>query len=205
MNNSCFIRPNKPMTCAVLDFSNIKKPDEFNIKIPKLIAVDKSTQCHVTPAQVAGRMVEYLDYEHATINKAAMSILEPHAGTGQLVQACMDAGILRSNILAIELNHTLVNVLNDKFAPFLCVNQGDFLEHDISDPENLEDRIICNPPFSNVVKHIDKVYKCLKSGGLAVCLVPISYNKIVHEVLEVLPVDTFASCKVSTKIIRIKK
>jgi phospholipid N-methyltransferase len=204
MNSSLFTRPNKPVICKQFDF-NIKAPIITELQAPKMIAVDKSTQCHVTPANVAGRMVAYMRYEHATVNKTGMSILEPHAGTGQLVQACLDAGILGSHILAIELHHTLCEVLNDKFAPFVCVNQGDFLEHDTSDPENLEDRIICNPPFSNVVKHIDKVYECLKPGGVAICLVPVSYKKLEHEVLEVLPADTFATCTVYTKIIRIMK
>jgi phospholipid N-methyltransferase len=201
MNSSLFIRPNKPVVCKQFDF-NIKAPIITELQAPKMIAVDKSTQCHVTPANVAGRMVAHMNYEHATINKTGMSILEPHAGTGQLIQACLDVGILGSHILAIELHHTLCNVLNDKFAPFVCVNQGDFLEHDTSQPY---DRVICNPPFSNVLKHIDKVYECLKLGGVAVCLVPMSYKKLDHEVLEVLPGDTFATCTVYTKIIRITK
>jgi phospholipid N-methyltransferase len=204
MKSALFTRPNKPLICKQFNF-DIKAPIINELQAPKMIAVDKSTQCHVTPGNVAGRMVAYMHYEHATVNKTGMSILEPHAGTGQLVQACLDAGILGSHILAIELHHTLCNVLNDKFAPFLSINQGDFLEHDTKDPADLYDRVICNPPFSNVVKHIDKVFECLKPGGVAVCLVPMSYKKISHYICEVLPSDTFANCTVYTKIMRIKK
>jgi phospholipid N-methyltransferase len=210
MNNTCFTRPKKPLTCKRPDF-DIPIPI-VDINAPKLLTVDRGTECHTTPDHVADLMVSYLDYEHATINAAASSVLEPHAGTGQLVAAMLRAGIMGGYINTIEKHQKLVKHMRDRFKDtFVTINQGDFLtdfddfKHSPGDLCFGEDRIICNPPFKNIVAHMDQVFKCLKPGGLAICLVPISYKKLEHDVLEELDNNTFSYAKVNTKIIRITK
>lgn len=55
---SIYSRPAKPMFVPVqsrTDFAEIKPGS-----IPEPLAVDAATECHVTPDDVAARMVEYL-------------------------------------------------------------------------------------------------------------------------------------------------
>lgn len=210
MNTNCFTRPNKPLICKLPNF-DIKAP-VIDIKAVKLLTVDSSTECHTTPDSVADLMVSYLNYEKATVNKSGSSILEPSAGTGQLVNALLKADIMSGCINTIEKHYKLVECLQDRFVDnFVNINHGDFLtdyrefEQSLRDQYSGYDRIICNPPFKKIVAHIDQVYKCLKIGGVAVCLVPVTYKKIDHEVLDTLSNDTFLNCKVNTKIIRIIK
>jgi len=203
MNINCFSRPNKPLICKRPNF-DIKAPI-VNVQAPKLLTVDRGTECHTTPDYVADLMVSYLEYEQATINTASSNVLEPSWGTGQIVNALLSSGIMSGSINTIEKHYRLVEYMQNRFADnFVNINHGDFLT-DYNEFNNEYDRVICNPPFKQIIKHIDQVYKCLKVGGLAVCLVPMSYKKIDHEVLEILPSDTFSYCKVNTKIIKISK
>jgi len=195
MNRSVYKRPNKPLLCKEFDFS-IKNPmleSNADLSRPKLIAVDSSTECHTTPDQVADYMAELLDYE------TGMTVCEPHAGTGQLIAALMRENVDIKLIKAFELNISLCEFVKNRFAE-LSIEQGDFLE-----VNELFDRIICNPPFKKIIKHMDQVYKCLKVGGIAICLVPITYNKLEHEIIDILEDDTFLNCKVKTKIIKVTK
>ncbi|TIV71799.1 MAG: methyltransferase type 11, partial [Mesorhizobium sp.] len=71
-------------------------------------------------------------------------------------------------------------------------------------------RIIMNPPFSEVRKHIAAALTLLGRGGheahaVLVALVPTTFVHPNAETLEILPTDTFATAKVHTKIIRITK
>lgn len=203
MNLNCFARPNKPLTCKRPNF-DIKVPI-VDIHAPKLLKVDSSTECHTTPDHVADLMVSYLEYEPPTIDKAGSTILEPHAGTGQLVQALLNADIESWRINTIEKHNKLVDHMAERFKGLsVNFNQGDFLT-DYNEFAGEYNRIICNPPFKQIIKHIDQVYKCLKVGGVAICLVPSTYKKIDHEVLEELDSNTFSYAKVNTKIIRITK
>lgn len=195
MNLSVYTRPKKPLLCKEFDFS-IKNPlleSNADLSRPKLISVDSSTECHTTPDQVADYMVEFLDYE------AGLTLCEPHAGTGQLIAALVRENIDINLLKAFELNISLCDFVKNRFSD-LSIEQGDFLE--VNEPF---DRIICNPPFKKIIKHMDQVYKCLKNGGIAICLVPIAYKKIEHEIIDILDEDTFLNCKVRTKIIKIVK
>jgi len=208
MNINCFTRPNKPLVCKRPNF-DIKIP-LVEIEAPKLLTVDAGTECHTTPDHVADLMVSYLNYEHATLNTASMGVLEPHAGTGQLVAAMLRAGIMGGFINTVELHYKLVEHMRGRFeGTSVNLNQGDFLtdykifEYSPREEYSGEQRIICNPPFKKIIAHMDQVYKCLRPEGVAICLVPITYKKIDHEVLETLDSDTFAHAKVNTKIIKI--
>jgi hypothetical protein len=71
-------------------------------------------------------------------------------------------------------------------------------------------RVIMNPPFSDVRKHVAAALSLMGRGGHAepatlVALVPITFQHDDAETLETLPPDTFATAKVHTKIIRIER
>jgi phospholipid N-methyltransferase len=202
MDRSLFKRPDKPLVCARPNF-DIKAP-VVDIKQPKLISVDSSTECHTTPSSIAARMVDYLDIQPATLTTASSSILEPHGGTGQLVQALLDRGVLGGWINTVELNHKLCDFMSERFQDsYVNINQGSIFDDHFDSFVQKYDRIICNPPFRSVVKHIDRIYSFLSIRGVAICLVPIAYKKIEHKTLEVLSAETFLNCQVDTKIIQI--
>jgi hypothetical protein len=69
-------------------------------------------------------------------------------------------------------------------------------------------RIIMNPPFKQVRKHMAAALSLLGRGGhscpaVLVALVPITFQHEDSLLMEELPNDTFSSCQVCTKIIRL--
>lgn len=206
MNTNCFTRPKKPFTCKRPNFDIVIPLVDINA--PKLLTFDASTECHTTPDHIADLMASYVSA------KQYQTVLEPHCGTGQLINALLKSGISYTNIVGIERHSKLVEFTKERFKQhqFLKINQGCIFEHwfDCFKPDKHDqysgcDYVVCNPPFKQIIKHIDRVYSFLKVGGVAICLVPMSYKKIDHEVLEILPNDTFLHAKVNTKIIKITK
>lgn len=191
MDASLYKRPNKPRTMEVTPRRDDHTIKELEVKEPLMI--DAGSECHVTPEDVARRMVEYLPapgYGHT---------LEPSAGTGALVKAATDAGHL---VQAVERHYKLVEVLED-IIPAHRVSQGDFLEW--SQDAAPYEHILMNPPFKGIKAHMSAAIKLLDPiKGVLVALVPTTYQHERAEVLEVLGPDTFAHAKVNTKIIRIE-
>jgi len=196
---SIYSRPDKPLRIAVRPRSDFEPLGTVEIAEP--VIVDKFTECHVTPSDVAARMVEYLgpvgDY----------LTLEPSAGTGQLSKALLAAGHSRHELTQVERHITLAGGLH-QFGP--VINRC-FLEWAAEVAGRVEyPRVIMNPPFREVRKHIAAALSLLGRGGHAepailVALVPVTFEHSSAETLETLPVDTFATAKVVTKIIRIEK
>lgn len=196
MKPSVYTRPTKPLFVSVKrreDFKPLDKP-----KPVEIVAVDAATECHVTPDDVAARMVRYLgpvgDY----------LTLEPSAGTGQLVRALLASGHSDCELTMVERHIKLANQLR-ALGP--VINRC-FLEYADEARGKVEfPRIIMNPPFSQVRKHIAAALSLLGKGGhdrvTLVALVPITFQNSEAEELETLPSDTFATAKVNTKIIRI--
>jgi protein-L-isoaspartate O-methyltransferase len=126
-------------------------------------------QLFPTPAPIAEKMVELADL------KAGQSILEPSAGTGNIImairQSMANGKSGRCVITAVEINRhmcdRLINVdaLGEDF-----VHCGDFLEH--NGALGPFDRIIMNPPFENAVdiKHINHALTMLNRRGRLVAL-----------------------------------
>ena len=83
-----YSRPAKPLTIPVR--ARRDAPALALDAVPEVIAVDRATECHITPDDVARRMVDYLgpvgDY----------LTLEPSAGTGQLARALIASGHSRN-------------------------------------------------------------------------------------------------------------
>ena len=197
-------RPDKPLTIPVR-----KRRREGEVIVdaqaPQIITVDAATECHVTPRDVADRMVDYLgpvgDY----------MTLEPSAGTGQLIRALLASGHSPCELCAIERHTGLFNMLHkiDGISGAGLVNRC-FLEWTEDARSSVTfPRIIMNPPFRKVRQHMVAALSMLGRGGhdsaTLVALVPITYQHPDAEEIETLPSDTFASAKVFTKIVRIEK
>lgn len=130
------------------------------------VQVVSAPQLFPTPPEVAKKMVEYADIE------TGQRILEPSAGTGNLVTA-IEATDTRTEIVAVELNIGLAQILgngNGSKWGIAEIVQGDFLEQN----GNLGkfDRVVMNPPFENGadIKHIRHALTFLKPGGKLVAL-----------------------------------
>lgn len=199
MKASLYRRPAKPL------FIPVKQRDDFaplaKAEPAEVITVDAATECHVTPDDVAARMVRYLGRQGDFLT------LEPSAGTGQLVRALFAAGHSRYELTMVERHIKLAAALH-KLGP--VINRC-FLEYAAEARGKVEfPRVIMNPPFSQVRKHVAAALSLMGRNGhtespVLVALVPVTFQHPDAETLEELPADTFATAKVHTKIIRIER
>jgi predicted RNA methylase len=121
--------------------------------------VQQTFQSFNTPSGVASQMMVLADLT------AGDTVLEPSAGTGNLVRAALSHGVFLSDILAVEIDVKKAAALKCKTvcADFLTCNGnlGKF------------DRVIMNPPFTGGqgVKHIKHALNFLEQGGrlVAIC------------------------------------
>lgn len=169
------------------------------------LTVDAASECHVTPDDVARRMVRYLGPAGDYLT------LEPSAGTGQLVRALLASGHSPHEITMVERHNKLAASLGQFETKGAGLIRRCFLEYAAEVRGKVEfPRVIMNPPFSQVRKHITAALLLMGKHGheaapVLVALVPITYQHEDAETLEILPPDTFATAKVNTKIIRIEK
>jgi phospholipid N-methyltransferase len=185
MDASVYTRPNKPTKTAV---KTRQKADITPIEVAKPTFVGADTNCFVTPPDIAKRMVKYLSPESL--------VLEPSAGTGNLIHALIEYGHPITNILAIERSYEIWKALKTRFFDLPGHNQ-DFLEYN----QKKFDFIITNPPFSrgSAKKHIQKSQSLLNPGGVLIALVPVTLD--IGNQLETLPSGAFEATAVSTKLI----
>ncbi|TYC64363.1 methyltransferase type 11 [Rhodobacterales bacterium] len=199
MKKSVYSRPRKPMFIPVQHRDSKPLPEVRAIEEP--LVIDRASECHVTPADVAARMVDYLG------RPGDFNTLEPSAGTGALVTALLASGHSPNEICAIERHHKLAGVVRRLGVPVL---QDCFLDYaarirgQVAFP-----RIIMNPPFSQMRKHIKAALSLLARDGhdepaTLVALVPITFEHEGAETLEFLPEDTFTTCRVRTKVMRFR-
>lgn len=172
-----------------------------SINVPEVVAVDKATECHVTPPDVARRMVEYLGPQGDFLT------LEPSAGTGALVDALLASGHSPNELTMIERHNSLASNLHRYGGGVI---NGCFLEYAVEARGKVEfPRVIMNPPFRSVRAHFDAAMNLLGRGGhdvaTLVALVPVTFEDDRATTLELLPVNTFAAAKVYTKIVRCHK
>lgn len=192
-----YSRPAKPLRVMVKSREDAAAPSAAAIAAP--VIVDKATECHVTPSDVAARMVQYLGHAGDYLT------LEPSAGTGQIARALLASGHSVAELVLVERHIGLAGALHSFGAA--VINQC-FLEYAAEARGKVEfPRIIMNPPFSDARKHIAAARALLGRGGHAapavlVALVPVTFPEDGAERLETLPDDTFATARVVTKIIR---
>ncbi len=204
MKRDVYTRPaGKPFRVPVHRREEFEEFKAGQIAAP--LTVDVASECHVTPDEVGRRMVAYLGPPGDFLT------LEPSAGTGQLVRALLASGHSPCEIVMVERHIKLASSL----APIERQGAGlinrCFLEYAAELRGKVEfPRVIMNPPFSQVRKHIAAALSLMGRHGhtsqpVLVALVPITYQNEAAETLEILPPDTFATAKVNTKIIRIEK
>jgi phospholipid N-methyltransferase len=142
------------------------KFDEMRDTLKEGVKVVVAPQLFPTPTEIAEMMVDYAEIE------TGQRILEPSAGTGNLIKA-IEATETRTDIIAVELNYNLVQLLKNGNGNQWGIDevvQGDFLDQN----GNLGtfDRVLMNPPFENGVdiKHINHALAFLRPGGRLVAL-----------------------------------
>lgn len=198
MKKSVYSRPNKPMFIPVQRRNSGAIPEVREIQEPLMI--DRASECHVTPADVAARMVDYLG------RPGDFNTLEPSAGTGALVSALLERGYSPNEICAVERHHKLARTVRRLG---VAVFERCFLEYAERVRGRVEfPRIIMNPPFSQVRRHMKAALSLLGRNGhhapaIVVALVPITFEHKDAETIEVLSEDTFSTCRVRTKVVRI--
>jgi protein-L-isoaspartate O-methyltransferase len=140
------------------------EPTEFDAMKDTLragVQIVAAPQLFPTPQEIAQQMAEYLELE------PGMNVLEPSAGTGNLITALREVYGGSYVLTAVEINGKLADLLETGMqvddihrADFLAWSGGPF------------DRIIMNPPFENGsdIKHIRHALGMLKDGGVLVAL-----------------------------------
>jgi hypothetical protein len=146
-------------------------------------------------------MVDYLgpQGDYLTLERA------PEAG--QLARALIASGHGPQELTMIERHHALATMLR-WIGPTI---HSCFLEWAEEVKGRAEfPRIIMNPPFREVRKHITAALSLSprrprRTGKTLVALVPVTFDTPEAEELETLPPDTFSTARVNTKIIRIRR
>ncbi|MGR2849129.1 class I SAM-dependent methyltransferase [Vibrio vulnificus] len=196
MDISVYKRSNKPTRVAIPSKTFDKIAIE-GVETPLCIA--KETECHVTPIEVAKRMVAYA----IEINNGTHGIWgDPQCGTGNILGAMIQAGC--ESIIGVERNQSLYEYTFKKKAAHCSVIHDCFLQF-ANCHDDYFDVIVKNPPFKKITSHMNSAIKTLKPNGCIVALVPTSYTHHLSIELETLPSDTFLTTKISTKIIAIQK
>lgn len=110
-----------------------------------------------TPKEVIDRMM-------MGVNVSGKVILEPSAGTGNIVDWLKEAGA--REVLACEINHDLQKVVSRK-CNLIC---DDFLKLTAEQISHI-DMIVMNPPFSCAARHILHAYEIAPAGCeiIAIC------------------------------------
>ena len=85
---------------------------------------------------------------------SSLKVLEPSAGNGRLIEACLRAGFKEENIFAYDIDENNCNILRNKF-PKAKVKCCDFLNEEI---EELFDFIIMNPPWGKCNSKDDREF-----------------------------------------------
>lgn len=176
-----------------------KIPDGIQVMKDSLaagVAVVSAANLFPTPPVLARRMVAL------AIIQPEMRILEPSAGTGNLIREAFAAG--PCNITGIEINLNLAELLRGQWKrldndtreiPRVQIHTADFLS---VEPEPVYDRVLMNPPFDHGsdIAHIQHARKFLKPGGklVGICADGPKHAEILKPLAgfwEELPQGTF--------------
>lgn len=166
------------------------------------VQVVTAPQLFPTPPDVAARMVEYLDGWSGEAWET-IRILEPSAGTGNLVAAILQEWP-EADLVAWEINHALAHRLMTTHGAAIRVMHGDFLTAATPEPF---DAVIMNPPFERRawVKHVRHAFGMLRDGGRLVTIIPQAPGareelETIGDVFDIcaLPDNTFSGTGVRT-------
>jgi protein-L-isoaspartate O-methyltransferase len=161
------------------------KFDDLADALREGIQVVSAPQLFPTPADLARRVVELADI------RPGMTVLEPSAGTGAL----LDALGTHEGVTAVEINRALAEMLRTRY-PRCEVRCADFLA--LGAELGAFDRVVMNPPFGRGadIEHIRHAYRMLRPGGrlVAVCANGPRQQEIMGEICSAwieLPAGSF--------------
>ncbi|WP_299011334.1 class I SAM-dependent methyltransferase [uncultured Shewanella sp.] len=188
-------RPNKSNTMKIT--KRVKVAPLAQLATVPVITVDKFTECHVTPDNVARNMVSYFN--------ELGRVLEPQCGTGQLIQALIENDVEPSHITGVERHCGLFEATKARFEGLgVHLVRDCFFEFAEKTPLRF-DNILMNPPFKLYKRHLKAAVSLLAGQGEIVSLVPITCNLDGFYELERLPNDTFSTAVVNTKLVKYDK
>ena len=159
--------------------------EKLGLMLETGVSVDQQQkfQAFNTPPALAARMA-------AIANVDGKSVLEPSAGDGSLVRACLASGA--RSVECVELNEENRQKL---IGANRTVQIADFLT---VEPDVLFDRVVMNPPFTKGqdVKHVTHARRFLKQGGLLVAIVSAGPKaeaalREISDTWEEIPAGTF--------------
>lgn len=164
-----------------------------------------------TPPALACRMVELAGV------RPGMRVLEPSAGTGNIVREIVKAG---ADVLAVEIEGKLAGALRAQY-PDHEVCALDFADLDDLGGIRRFDAAVMNPPFSQELAHVGRAFDLLREGGVLVSVmsagVKFRQNHAHAEfrafveahggTIEDLPDDTFkaSGTSVRTVLVTVRK
>ena len=165
---SARVEPEPEAAEEAAEFDALKATLKAGVKVVSV------PQLFPTPPELARRMAAEAG------ELAGLRVLEPSAGTGNIVRAIIDhaTGADCVRITAVEINYNLVSLLEQQRNRTVYANgdnfeirQADFLE--CNGDLGKFDRVIMNPPFErgSDIEHIKHAVKFLKPGGriVAIC------------------------------------
>lgn len=118
-----------------------------------------------TPANIIRREVNATSWDRETRQYHPSRILEPSAGTGNLVYDLAKEGAV---VDCVEVQAHLAKGLRDA-GIYNRVNETNFLN---MQPQSIYDHVLMNPPFDKErdTKHVYHAFKFLKPGGVLVAI-----------------------------------
>lgn len=148
----------------------LREAHEYREKLRNSILASPPDGYFPTPASLARRMVEMLDIQNGN------EILEPSAGTGSLLEACVSwlcarAPEVRATLTVVEQNARLCEFLRSE--GFTEAYQADIMA-----VSGEVDRVIMNPPYENKqdLRHVRHCFGMLKPGGRMVALISAGFQ-----------------------------
>jgi predicted RNA methylase len=146
--------PAKAAPPSKIDHERISKIEAMKKQLKAGVEVVQADQLFASPNELAERLVEMAGIE------AHHTVLEPSAGTGQLVRAIAKTG---ARCTSVEVNAKLAATLGARCADFLslsCTDLGTF------------DRVVMNPPFTGGqdVEHVTHALGMLATAGTLVAV-----------------------------------
>jgi predicted RNA methylase len=188
---------NRKAGCHVFP-ADVRETLNIGADTVSVVNVQQTFQAFDTPAQVAAQMCQWADLT------AGDTLLEPSAGTGNLIRAAVESGIFRADIVAVEIDSKKADKLNA--GEVLC---RDFLSIQGFDnqPDGF-DKVLMNPPFTGGadIRHVEHALKFLRAGGrlAGICMAGPHRDAALMplaDTWEELPEDTFAKSGTKTRTV----
>lgn len=152
---------NRQAACHIFP-QDVRQTLNIGAESVEVVNLQQTFQSFYTPGGVASQMMVAADLT------AGDKVLEPSAGTGNLITAAKIHGIFGGDITAIEIDESKIPALWNMAGRVIC---GDFLQQN----GNLGrfDKILMNPPFTGGadIKHIRHAMQFMEPGGrlVAIC------------------------------------